>query len=93
MFVSEYPKEIIKPKPTVITGVHPKIDASEITMRVKFECRANINVQKYTVDVRWYINKNEIKKAYYHDISPEKLHDALLLQEHWEKTYKPDMNV
>lgn len=59
----------------------------------KFLCRVNDATDDYAYDINFYINNVLITGALYTNVSKTNIETAVLLQKHWEDTFKPNMMV
>ncbi|XP_063436540.1 von Willebrand factor D and EGF domain-containing protein-like [Mytilus trossulus] len=59
----------------------------------KFLCRVNDATNDYAYDINFYINNVLITGAIYTNVSNTNIGTAVLLQKHWEETFKPNMMV
>ncbi|CAG2252440.1 unnamed protein product [Mytilus edulis] len=59
----------------------------------KFLCRVNDATDDYAYDINFYINNVLITGAIYTNVSNTSIETAVLLQKHWEETFKPNMMV
>lgn len=59
----------------------------------KFLCRVNDATDDYAYDINFYINNVLITGAQYRNVSKSNIATSVLLQKHWEGTFKPNMMV
>ncbi|XP_052084362.1 uncharacterized protein LOC127721632 [Mytilus californianus] len=82
---------------TITVDMHYDIVINEsrkyINETPKFLCRVNDATDDYTYDINFYINNVLITDAKYTNLSKTNIRTAVLLQKHWEGTFKPNMMV